>query len=190
MVVPHPFTRAIFLYGDPIVVPRHGDPEEWRERVDGHERAGERGGADFEKLGGTEERDARMRMNSSGRDSSVSRPQPSSREHDPFNDRLRPLRRCPFQRYFVAVTTKSVNHRFLEVSVRMPEFFWELEPAVRAIASETFSRGKLDISIRVRERSSPNTACGSTRRSPTWWCPSCGRCRRSSDWDRHSPEAI
>ncbi len=58
-------------------------------------------------------------------------------------------------RYFVAVTTKSVNHRFLEVSVRLPEFFWELEPAVRAIASETFSRGKVDISIRVQRTQQP-----------------------------------
>ena len=58
-------------------------------------------------------------------------------------------------RWFVAVTTKSVNHRYLEVSVRMPEFFWELEPLVRAIASETFSRGKLDISIRVQRTQQP-----------------------------------
>jgi lysophospholipid acyltransferase (LPLAT)-like uncharacterized protein len=34
MVVPAPFTRAIFLYGDPIVVPRDGDVEEWRQRVE------------------------------------------------------------------------------------------------------------------------------------------------------------
>jgi lysophospholipid acyltransferase (LPLAT)-like uncharacterized protein len=34
MVVPLPFTRAIFLYGDPIVVPRDGDVEEWRQRVE------------------------------------------------------------------------------------------------------------------------------------------------------------
>ena len=58
-------------------------------------------------------------------------------------------------RYFVAVTAKSVNHRFLEVSVRLPEFFWELESSVRAIASETFTRGKLDISIRVQRTSQP-----------------------------------
>jgi len=58
-------------------------------------------------------------------------------------------------RWFVAVTTKSVNHRYLEVSVRMPEFFWELEPLVRAIASETFTRGKLDISIRVQRTQQP-----------------------------------
>src|SRR3979409_2123689 len=37
----------------------------------------------------------------------------------------------------------------------MPEFFWELEPLVRAIASETFSRGKLDISIRVQRTQQP-----------------------------------
>ena len=34
MVVPLPFTRAIFLYGEPIVVPRDGDVEEWRQRVE------------------------------------------------------------------------------------------------------------------------------------------------------------
>jgi lysophospholipid acyltransferase (LPLAT)-like uncharacterized protein len=34
MVVPLPFTRAIFLYGHPIVVPRDGDLEEWRLRLE------------------------------------------------------------------------------------------------------------------------------------------------------------
>lgn len=34
MVVPYPFTRAIFVYGDPIHVPRDGDVEEWRLRVE------------------------------------------------------------------------------------------------------------------------------------------------------------
>ncbi|HMC22527.1 MAG TPA: YicC/YloC family endoribonuclease [Thermoanaerobaculia bacterium] len=58
-------------------------------------------------------------------------------------------------RYSVAVTAKSVNHRFLETTVRLPEFFWELEPAIRAIASETFSRGKLDVSVRVQRTAEP-----------------------------------
>jgi len=58
-------------------------------------------------------------------------------------------------RYSVAVTAKSVNHRFLETTVRLPEFFWELEPAIRAIASETFSRGKLDVSVRVQRTAQP-----------------------------------
>ncbi|MEO8034370.1 MAG: YicC/YloC family endoribonuclease [Acidobacteriota bacterium] len=58
-------------------------------------------------------------------------------------------------RFFVAVTVKSVNHRFLEASVRLPEYLWELEPMVRAIASETFSRGKVDISVRVQRTQQP-----------------------------------
>ncbi len=58
-------------------------------------------------------------------------------------------------RFHVAVTAKSVNHRFLETSVRLPEYLWELESAVRAIASEAFARGKLDISIRVQRTQLP-----------------------------------
>jgi len=58
-------------------------------------------------------------------------------------------------RYFVAVTAKSVNHRFLETTVRLPEFFWELEAMVRGIASETFARGKVDVSIRVQRTQQP-----------------------------------
>jgi uncharacterized protein (TIGR00255 family) len=59
-------------------------------------------------------------------------------------------------RWFVAVTAKSVNHRFLEVSVRLPEFLWELEAPLRAVATETFSRGKLDVSIRVQRTQQPD----------------------------------
>jgi uncharacterized protein (TIGR00255 family) len=58
-------------------------------------------------------------------------------------------------RYFVAVTAKSVNHRFLEASIRLPEYLWELEPALRQLATDTFSRGKVDVSIRVQRTSQP-----------------------------------
>ncbi|HEX6176723.1 MAG TPA: YicC/YloC family endoribonuclease, partial [Thermoanaerobaculia bacterium] len=43
----------------------------------------------------------------------------------------------------------------LEVGVRLPEYMWELEPMLRAIASETFSRGKVDVSIRVQRTQQP-----------------------------------
>lgn len=33
-IVPKPFSRAIFLYGAPILVPRDGDVEEWRRRIE------------------------------------------------------------------------------------------------------------------------------------------------------------
>ena len=34
MVVPYPFSRAVYLYGEPLVVPRDGDPEEWRLKLE------------------------------------------------------------------------------------------------------------------------------------------------------------
>lgn len=58
-------------------------------------------------------------------------------------------------RYFAAITAKTVNHRFLEASVRLPEYLWELEPMLRTIASETFSRGKLDLSVRIQRTQEP-----------------------------------
>lgn len=59
-------------------------------------------------------------------------------------------------RYFATVTTKSVNHRFLEVSVRLPEYMWDMEAPLRALASEFFSRGKVDLSIRVQRTQQPD----------------------------------
>jgi len=51
MVVPYPFTRAIFLYGEPIVVPRHGDTEEWRLRIEQTMNSlADEAEQDFEKL--------------------------------------------------------------------------------------------------------------------------------------------
>ena len=34
MVVPYPFSKALFLYGEPMHVPRDGDVEEWRVKVE------------------------------------------------------------------------------------------------------------------------------------------------------------
>src|SRR5688572_16071612 len=59
-------------------------------------------------------------------------------------------------RYFVTITAKSVNHRFLELSVRLPEFLWDMEAPLRAIASEVFSRGKIDLSVRVQRTQQPD----------------------------------
>lgn len=59
-------------------------------------------------------------------------------------------------RYFATVTAKSVNHRFLETSVRLPEYMWDMEAPLRAIAAEVFSRGKLDLSIRIQRTQQPD----------------------------------
>jgi uncharacterized protein (TIGR00255 family) len=56
-------------------------------------------------------------------------------------------------RYSVAVMAKSVNHRFLEATVRLPEYLWDVEPLIRATGAEIFTRGKLDVSVRVQRTS-------------------------------------
>jgi uncharacterized protein (TIGR00255 family) len=54
-------------------------------------------------------------------------------------------------RFFATVAVKSVNHRYLETSVRLPEYLWELEGNVRAVVSERLVRGKVDVTIRVQK---------------------------------------
>ena len=34
MIIPLPFSKALFLYGEPIVVPRDGDVEQWRLTIE------------------------------------------------------------------------------------------------------------------------------------------------------------
>jgi uncharacterized protein (TIGR00255 family) len=57
----------------------------------------------------------------------------------------------------LSVSTRSVNHRYLELSIRLPDFLWELEPAIRSAAAEFFSRGKVDVTLRA-QRTSENAS--------------------------------
>jgi uncharacterized protein (TIGR00255 family) len=50
------------------------------------------------------------------------------------------------------VEVRSINHRFLDVSLRAPSFLTQLEIPFRNILKEYFSRGKCDISISVSEQ--------------------------------------
>jgi lysophospholipid acyltransferase (LPLAT)-like uncharacterized protein len=34
MVIPYPFSKALYLYGEPLVVPRDADAEEWRLKLE------------------------------------------------------------------------------------------------------------------------------------------------------------
>lgn len=45
---------------------------------------------------------------------------------------------------------RSVNHRFLEIGVRLPEELRALEPALRERIGKALSRGKVDITMRLR----------------------------------------
>lgn len=52
---------------------------------------------------------------------------------------------------------RSVNHRFLEVGVRLPEELRALEPLLRERVAARNSRGKLDLALRLRAPDSGQT---------------------------------
>lgn len=47
----------------------------------------------------------------------------------------------------VTVTVRSVNHRFLDVQLRLPPLCAALEPAIRAAVSERVSRGRVELTV-------------------------------------------
>jgi uncharacterized protein (TIGR00255 family) len=47
----------------------------------------------------------------------------------------------------IATEIRSVNHRFLDVSVRLPKVYSSFEPDVRRIVTGTIGRGKVDVSV-------------------------------------------
>ncbi len=56
------------------------------------------------------------------------------------------------------VEVRSINHRFLEVSMRAPSFMARLEIPFRNILKESLSRGKCDISVSVSAREATDVA--------------------------------
>jgi uncharacterized protein (TIGR00255 family) len=50
----------------------------------------------------------------------------------------------------LACEMRSVNHRFLELSLRLPEELRGFEPGIREAVATKITRGKVDLSIRVR----------------------------------------
>ena len=49
---------------------------------------------------------------------------------------------------------RSVNHRFLEVSFRLPEPFRDMEPRLRELVADRLRRGKIDATLRFAGRAS------------------------------------
>jgi uncharacterized protein (TIGR00255 family) len=52
----------------------------------------------------------------------------------------------------VSVAVRSVNHRYLDVVVRLPPAVAGVEPAVRAVVQRAVSRGRVEVSIAVQPR--------------------------------------
>lgn len=56
----------------------------------------------------------------------------------------------------LACELRAVNHRFLEVGVRLPDELRVMEPALRERISARVSRGKLDFNLRLRSAAGEN----------------------------------
>lgn len=54
----------------------------------------------------------------------------------------------------ISVEIKSVNSRFLDLNVNLPSFLNPLEQKIRKIVSEKIARGKIDLTIRVKDMNS------------------------------------
>ena len=52
----------------------------------------------------------------------------------------------------VSVTARSVNHRYLDLQIHLPQSLLRLEPRVRELAQSRLARGRVEIRVAVRRR--------------------------------------
>src|SRR5688572_1821107 len=55
----------------------------------------------------------------------------------------------------IGVTIRSVNHRFLDLQLRLPSPLSDLEPRVRALVQTRLSRGRVEVNISLHLRQVP-----------------------------------
>src|SRR5215211_3190426 len=56
------------------------------------------------------------------------------------------------ERATIGITVRAVNHRFLDLQLRVPQSLAELEPRVRALLQKRLARGRVELAISVQMR--------------------------------------
>ena len=56
------------------------------------------------------------------------------------------------ERATIGITVRAVNHRFLDIQLRLPQSLGDLEPRVRALLQRRLSRGRVELAISVQLR--------------------------------------
>ncbi len=69
----------------------------------------------------------------------------------------------------ISVEIKSVNNRFLDLSVNLPSFLNPLEQRIRKLVSEKILRGKVDLTVRVRDLSSNTSVTADTKAAAAYY---------------------
>jgi uncharacterized protein (TIGR00255 family) len=52
----------------------------------------------------------------------------------------------------IGVTLRAVNHRFLDVQLRIPQTLGDLEPRVRGLLQKRLARGRVEVAISLQQR--------------------------------------
>jgi uncharacterized protein (TIGR00255 family) len=55
----------------------------------------------------------------------------------------------------VGVTVRAVNHRFLDLQLRVPPSLATIEPKLRALVQQRVARGRVEVSVSVQQRRAP-----------------------------------
>ena len=55
----------------------------------------------------------------------------------------------------VGVTVRAVNHRFLDLQLRVPPTLATLEPRLRALVQQRVARGRVEVSVSIQQRRVP-----------------------------------
>ena len=55
----------------------------------------------------------------------------------------------------ISVTVRAVNHRYLDVQVRLPTLLAELESTLRGVVQQRLARGRVEVSVNLQLRRSP-----------------------------------
>jgi uncharacterized protein (TIGR00255 family) len=57
------------------------------------------------------------------------------------------------ERATIGLTVRAVNHRFLDIQLRLPPSLGDLEPRIRALLQKRLARGRVELAISVQLRS-------------------------------------
>ena len=55
----------------------------------------------------------------------------------------------------IGVTVRSVNHRFLDLQIRIPPSIGTLEPRLRTLVQQRVARGRVEVSVTIQQRRPP-----------------------------------
>lgn len=55
----------------------------------------------------------------------------------------------------IAVSVRAVNHRFLDLQLRLPQSLSSIESKLRAVVQKTVARGRLEVTVSIQQRREP-----------------------------------